>query len=433
MASTPPVAVGSRALVVDDDQQVRRVLQRQLRQLGFADVEAAADGADAMREIEANGTFDVVLCDLGMPNEDGLVFLRRLSASGARPAVILLSGESAPVLDAARRLGLSRNIDVVGVATKPHTLAILAQLVSNLRAYRPAAEPGKPAPLLDAAELAECIAQGAMEVWFQPQLDIASQQVRSAEALVRLRTQDNGLVLPGRFITTAEEHGLIAPLTTYVLEQAVEWSCCWSDAGAPLTISVNLSMSTLSDVRYPDAVAGLCARRGVSPSRIMFELTESALAEDSTVLLDIVTRLRLKGFRLSIDDFGSGYSSLDQLRALPFNELKLDQRFVRDAGHDERSRHILRHSLDLARQLGLTTVAEGVESQADLALVAGLGCDLAQGYLIAPPMPAGDVAGWLESRAFYAPGLGASGSGLVNAGRRADSQGRKGLRGAHTQ
>jgi EAL domain-containing protein (putative c-di-GMP-specific phosphodiesterase class I) len=144
-------------------------------------------------------------------------------------------------------------------------------------------------------------------------------------------------------------------------------------------------------------MADLCARHDVDPGRIVIELTESTVAADSTTLLEIVTRLRVMGFRLSIDDFGTGYSSLEQLRMLPFSELKVDRRFVQDAAHDERSRLILMSSLNLARQLALVSVAEGVESEADLDLVARLGCDVVQGYLIGKPMPAHEVSAWVAA------------------------------------
>jgi EAL domain-containing protein (putative c-di-GMP-specific phosphodiesterase class I) len=137
-------------------------------------------------------------------------------------------------------------------------------------------------------------------------------------------------------------HGLLATLTEFILCQAVTWCRGWDDAGFPLSVSVNVSAATMRDLSYPDLAAALCVSRGVCPTKVVFELTESSLASDATVLLDILTRLRLKGFRVSIDDFGTGYSSLDQLRRLPFNELKLDHRLVQDAAHNPRSRLILR-------------------------------------------------------------------------------------------
>jgi EAL domain-containing protein (putative c-di-GMP-specific phosphodiesterase class I) len=391
-----------RALVVDDDPHVRRVVTRQLQQLGVQHVDTAADGSEAMRAVvAADSPFGVVICDLRMPHEDGIEFLRRLAQTDRRPGVILLSGEDAPLLDAARRLGFSRNLNVLGVVSKPHTREALGALLERLDggAAPPVHAQASSAPSrLGAAELADMLREGCVEVWFQPQLDLASQRVLALEALARLRHPARGLLLPATFIPTAEEHGLIVPLTAAVTEQAVTWSRAWQEAGSTLSVSVNLSAAGLHDLAYPDALAGLCARQQVDPSRIVLELTESALAIDATAFLEIVTRLRLKKFRLSIDDFGTAYSSLDQLRSLPFSELKIDSGFVRDAARDERSRRMLGATLDLARQLALTTVAEGVESDAQLQMVTDLGCDIAQGYLIARPMPGREVSQWLATR-----------------------------------
>jgi len=393
--------VPTRALVVDDDLQVRRLVARQLQQLGIERVESATDGVDAIRTVAAaNPPFDVVVCDLNMPREDGLVFMRRLAGRDRPPAVVLMSGGDAVVLDAARRLALERKLDILGVVCKPCTVAMLAAVLARFNAdpSPPASKEVSPHPQLDVVDLAESLRRELVEVWFQPQLDLTSHRILAVEALVRLRHDVHGLLLPGSFIATAEEHGLIVPLTTRVLEQAVTWCRAWQDAGLQLSVSVNLSAVGLHDLSYPDAVLDLCARRHIDPGRIVFELTESALAADSTTLLDILTRLRLKGFRLSIDDFGAGYASLEQLRALPFSELKVDRRFVQDAVHDARSRLVLSNSLDLATQLKLITVAEGVESEAELDLVTRLGCDVAQGYLIGKPMAASEVRAWIARR-----------------------------------
>ena len=201
---------------------------------------------------------------------------------------------------------------------------------------------------------------------------------------------------PASFIGPAEESGLIRKLTDYVVDQGLTWCRFWRQAEYPLSVSINLSVGALTDLDYPDSLTSLCGKRRVDPGDVVLELTESSLATDSKVLLDIVTRLRLKGFRLSIDDFGTGYSSLEQLQSLPFNELKIDKRFVEDATRSIRSALILQNSLDLAARLKMSTVAEGVETNTGMQLVSRLGCDRAQGYLVAKPMPGDDLLPWLQ-------------------------------------
>jgi EAL domain-containing protein (putative c-di-GMP-specific phosphodiesterase class I)/FixJ family two-component response regulator len=387
-----------RALVIDDEPLIRGVVSAQLRHLGVGCVQTAADGAEAMQLLESAETpVDVALCDLGMPNEDGLVFLRRVAASRQPPAVILMSGDDPLVLDAARRLGIGHNLDILGVAAKPFTCATLAALLDGLDRSLPAA-PSSNSQRLGVADITRALRERLLEVWFQPQMDLASHEILGVEALVRLRHWDYGLMAPITFLGPAEEHGLMEPLTDYVIEESVAWCQKWKHAGHPLTVSINLCATALNDLTFPDRVAGICRRYAVTPGDLAFELTESWLAKDSAVILDIMTRLRLKGFRLSIDDFGTGYSSLEQLKALPFHELKVDRRFVQDATHDARSCLILQSSLDLAAQLQISTVAEGVESEPELDLVSRLGCHLAQGFLIARPMPPAEIPCWLAGR-----------------------------------
>jgi EAL domain-containing protein (putative c-di-GMP-specific phosphodiesterase class I)/CheY-like chemotaxis protein len=392
-----------RALVIDDDPRIRLVAVRQLRHLGLKVVHTAADGAEALQAIEAAAPpFDVALCDLSMPNEDGLVFLRRLACCANKPAVIIISGEDPLVLDAARRLGMSHNLDVLGVASKPFTLNTLQEILSRLNEPSQTSEPAESAThstavqLLDATEIERSLEAGWFETWFQPQMELQSRRIVGVEALLRLRHPENGLMSPASFIGPAEESGLIRKLTDYVVDQGLTWCRFWRQAEYPLSVSINLSVGALTDLDYPDSLTNLCGKRRVDPGDVVLELTESSLATDSKVLLDIVTRLRLKGFRLSIDDFGTGYSSLEQLQSLPFNELKIDKRFVEDATRSIRSALILQNSLDLAARLKMSTVAEGVETNTGMQLVSRLGCDRAQGYLVAKPMPGDDLLPWLQ-------------------------------------
>ena len=214
------------------------------------------------------------------------------------------------------------------------------------------------------------------------------------EALLRLRHPDLGLVPPVAFIGVAEQNGLIKSLTRFVTSESIRMCGSWRQAGLDLGVSINISAYLLEELDALDHLNALCAEHDVPNHNVTLELTESALTTDGTKLLEIMTRLRMNKFKLSIDDFGTGYSSLEQLKGLPFHELKLDKGFVLDAVNDTRSRAILENSLRLALDLKLKTVAEGVETQSHLDLISELGCDVAQGFLIAKPMPAADVADW---------------------------------------
>ncbi|MHB1591928.1 MAG: EAL domain-containing protein, partial [Sulfuricella sp.] len=215
------------------------------------------------------------------------------------------------------------------------------------------------------------------------------------ETLVRWRHPKDGMVFPDQFIGIAEQHGLIDELTRVVMTGALAQARIWQDAGLTLRVAVNLSMDNLTSLNFLDYVAEITAKAGVPPQEVVLEVTESRLMHDQRVPLEILTRLHLKRFRLSIDDFGTGNSSLTQLRDIPFGELKIDQSFVHGAWANDTQRAMFDASLGLAKQLGMEAVAEGVEDQADWDFVLQQGCDLAQGYFIAKPMSAEYLPTWL--------------------------------------
>jgi EAL domain-containing protein (putative c-di-GMP-specific phosphodiesterase class I) len=203
--------------------------------------------------------------------------------------------------------------------------------------------------------------------------------------------------MPANFIAMAEESELITDMAKVVLRAALQQTRRCHDAGHDLDMAVNVSMANLSSLEFPDFVARQANEAGVPINRLMLELTESQLMSDPLAQLDILTRLRLKGVRLSIDDFGIGYSTLAQLRDVPFDELKIDRSFVHGSAQDPSLRAILEASLGLARQLGLTTVAEGIEEREDWDFLRASGCDLAQGYFVAKPMAGEDLIDWIGS------------------------------------
>jgi EAL domain-containing protein (putative c-di-GMP-specific phosphodiesterase class I) len=212
---------------------------------------------------------------------------------------------------------------------------------------------------------------------------------------VRWQHPQDGLVLPDQFIGTAEEHGLIDSLTRTVLTEALREARNWRTAGFDWHVSVNVSMDNLATLDFPEFIAREACVAGVPLTRLVLEVTESRLLKSLLTPLDILTRLRLKRIGLSIDDFGTGYSSLAQLRDLPFDELKVDRSFVHGAWRDASLRAIFEASLDMAHHLGLSIVAEGVEDEDDWNFLRRAGCDMAQGFLIARPMPAADLLNWM--------------------------------------
>jgi EAL domain-containing protein (putative c-di-GMP-specific phosphodiesterase class I) len=264
--------------------------------------------------------------------------------------------------------------------------------------YDPAQDAHSPERLALLGELREAIAGGGLQLHYQPKATLSTGEVTAVEALARWPHPERGFIPPGQFIPLAEASGLIGPLTLWVLGEAVRQCGAWRQEGQALEIAVNLSAWTLHDPEILTVVDGLLQAHDVPPALLRLEVTESAVMDDPDRALDVLARLSALGVRLSIDDFGTGYSSLAYLKRLPVDELKIDQAFVRHVADDEADATIVRSTISLGHNLGLNVVAEGVEDEAAWRLLAEAGCDRAQGYYLARPMPAGDVVRWLQAR-----------------------------------
>lgn len=385
-----------QVLVVDDNALVRDMLDAILSQIGVAQI-ALADGADSAlamfrQDVER---FDVVFCDLQMPGKDGIELIRDIAALRQGASMVLMSGEDGSVLHAAGDLATRLGLHVAGTVAKPFSIETVRDALLR-SGETPRAAARRPQPTVEVAELLRAIEAHEIVPFYQPKVALATRDMAGVEALARWRHPERGMIPPDRFIPVAEEHGLIDRLTDTMLAQAIAQSRQWATAKLPSKISVNLSVDSLDRLDLPEHVAKAVAAAGLDPACIVLEVTESRFTDNPTSLIDITARLRLKRFELSIDDFGTGFSGLRQLQRLPFTELKIDRAFVSGACRDHRARMILESSVELARKLDMTIVAEGVETQADWDLVAALGCDLAQGYFISPPLPAEDIPGWLE-------------------------------------
>jgi EAL domain-containing protein (putative c-di-GMP-specific phosphodiesterase class I)/CheY-like chemotaxis protein len=385
-----------KILLVDDEPFALKLLSHQLATLGFGEVVSREHAADALALLESGDQpFDLILCDLQMPEIDGVEFIRQLVRIGYGGGLVLVSGEDSRILQTAERLSRAHRLNVLGALHKPVSPEQLQQVLEN-RASRVAA-PHPVHKTYEREELRQAITGGRLVNYYQPMVDLASGAVTGVETLVRWLHPEDGLVFPDQFIGTAEETGLIDDLTRTVLTNALHQACVWQAAGLHLQISVNVSMDNLGLLEFPDAVAEAAARAGIPSSNLELEVTESRLMKDPLASFDILTRLRLKRIGLSIDDFGTGHSSLAQLRDIPFDELKVDRGFVHGACRDSSIRAIFEASLGMARQLGMKTVAEGVEDQEDWDFLRTSGCDTAQGYFIARPMPAADLTGWMAA------------------------------------
>lgn len=392
-------AAGLSFLVAEDHEFQRSMMVRMLEELGARTVHEAEDGRSAMEITrELKHPFDVIVTDIDMPGMDGMSFIRRLREAGVSASLIITSSLDRSLLDTIETMSAAYGMRLLGTIEKPATKERFAELIARHWRAKPNPEkPGLGRATFTLDEILAGLRADEFEPFYQPKIELRSGQVKGAEALARWRHPRNGITLPYAFLGQLEETSHIGELTWAMLARSARDCRAWRDAGLDLDVAVNLSVKQLADPGISDAIAWQVASQGLEAQHMILEITETAAMSDVGHVLENLTRLRMKGFGLSIDDYGTGYSSMQQLIRIPFTELKIDQSFVMHAAHQESSRVILEASLDMARKLGVTSVGEGAETQEDWKLLRECGCDLAQGFFIAKPMPASEFPGWVQA------------------------------------
>lgn len=382
-----------RLLILDDDPAIGQMLKDMAEEEGFH-VQSATTAEAFFGALNAWDPTHLVL-DLVMPDMDGVEVLRNLAARTCRARIVVMSGIGEKVLGAAQRTGLERGLDIAGILPKPFRAQVLLDLLESTGGSGRSRSQAVPAPLLE-DELQGALRAGQFILYYQPKIDLKDGALKGFEALVRWIHPQSGLIPPDVFIPVAEESGFIHVLTEEIIAQALAWFP-QLPGRKDLSISINLSARSLRDLDLVNRLYDRCSVAGISPGQVVLELTETSAMQDPAAALDILTRLRIKGFQLALDDFGTGYSSMAQLSRLPFTELKVDKSFVMSMGRSEEARKIVASTLGLGAGLGLTTVAEGVEDAETARLLAELRCDLAQGYHFARPLPPHEALAWASA------------------------------------
>lgn len=392
METATAVDTGRKVLIVDDDAEIAAVIAGAARRAGYAP--QIATSAQALGALQVH-EFGIVVLDLLMPGRDGLQVLRDLADADCQAGIVLMSTVEPRILAAAERLALARGLRLLGSLRKPFEVS---EFVDALAAPARSAAPKRAAAQYEftAEDVRNALQDDRFVVHFQPKIAVSSLDFVAVEALARWAHPERGLLPPGAFIGLAERSGLIGPLTEMVIRKAFHQCAEWLDAGLRLKVAVNVSTHSLGDYELPEWFEEQTRAAGILPHQVVIEITESWLGKDPLAMLEILTRLRMKGFSISIDDFGTGYSTMLKLKTIPFSELKLDQSFIRDAAEDAEARYIVESSISLGQKLGLHLVAEGIERQEDWDLISELGCDEGQGYFIARPMNGHDVPHWLR-------------------------------------
>jgi EAL domain-containing protein (putative c-di-GMP-specific phosphodiesterase class I)/FixJ family two-component response regulator len=385
-------------LVVDDEPIQRQIASRMLRTMTVGEVVETDDGARALEIIEARGSaVDLVICDLDMPKMDGMEFIRRLADIAPSPALIINSSHKAEILESVGRMGTAYGLRVLGSLEKPFTRSALAPLLAIIASSAEKLE--RPKIEHTEIDLEKCLAEGRFIPYFQPKLLFEDCQVTAAETLIRLDMGNGEIIAPGLFMNDVVKQGLITEVTLALFDATLSIVGDWNQGGHHPHISFNLSPESLDDFDFGSQLNQRVAAAGVSSRDITFEVVESEIAKDFRRSMENTTRLRMLGFGLAIDDFGTGFSSMEQLGMLPFTELKVDQSFVTGICDNPQKQAMVTSTVRMAKDLKLTVVAEGIETEDEAKFVAAAGCDFGQGYWLSRPIAAAAFKEFMVERA----------------------------------
>lgn len=399
MTTDTPVPISDlHFLIAEDDEFQRRWLVVMLTQLGARHIVEAENGRIALDILQTRQTpVDVSFIDLNMPDMDGIELVRHLAKADHPTAVVLISALGAALLFSVETMSKAYGVHLLGSFEKPATPELLQAMIARYQPphLRPdSARDAAPAFTLD--DIQRGLQQDQFEPFFQPKVELSSGKVKGMEAFVRWKHPRYGLIFPAAFIPPLEASGHMETLTWAVIAKSVAACRSWHDQGLMLSVSINLSATSLAEPGLAEKILAHIADHGIETQYVTFEITELMAMTDVPVCLENLARLRMKGFGLSVDDYGIGHSNMQQLLRIPFLDLKIDRSFVAGASRNEAMGIALSSCLELARKLHRNSVAVGVETREDWDLLRDLGCTFAQGYYIAKPMERGAVPGWIE-------------------------------------
>lgn len=386
--------------IVDDDIEFSLLL-RDISSPHVPALEVFHEPISFFDKIELTSA-DIVILDIKMPKMDGIEVLRELAGKLVSSSLILISGVESGVLNSTAMLAKELGLNIAAQLPKPFPPQKLVDVLTNIisddevKSFKHTGHNGGEVYSFSKAEIEDGLSKGQITLFYQPQIDLNTRQLCSVEGLVRWNHPTLGLIPPNHFLPLVNKHRLLDALTDHVIECAINAESVWNKLGIEINTSINVNASNVINLSLPEKLETLANNAEITPSKICLEVTESELMTELIPSMDTLTRLRLKGFRLSIDDFGTGFSSLLQLYRIPFTELKIDRSFIKNLATNSESRIIVETCILLAHKLGMKVVAEGIEDRETFTILHELGCDIGQGYYFSKPLPEHELHVWLH-------------------------------------
>ncbi|WP_117234019.1 EAL domain-containing protein [Vibrio maerlii] len=375
-------------LIVEDDLFQRRILERMLSTINHAHIHTASNGIEALERVKKTIP-DVIFCDLYMPEMDGVEFVRQLADQGISPTVVFTSSAASDVQSAVIEMSRSYGIKKVTNLIKPLKREQVSEMLDWVaQETLPTHTKANVDTTINNQDIKRALYSDEFVPFFQAHFDARNGRLIGAESLIRWQHPSLGILTPIHFLDQLVELGLSYQLSCIMIRRSIDIAASWHRAGWQMGISVNVTPSDLEHDDFADRVIQILEEARFPPNKLTLEVTETELATDLARSLENTSRLRMRGVSISIDDFGTGHSSLTQLISSPFTELKIDQFFVKEMLQNDKHLAAIRFVIALSKSLDLKVVAEGVETQGQARRLAQLGCDVLQGYYLAKPMSA---------------------------------------------
>ncbi|HHF2880225.1 TPA: EAL domain-containing protein [Vibrio diabolicus] len=385
-----------KILVIDDQPVVRKTLTICLNNIGIKTVFEAENGKQA-KELLAFNEFNVIFCDLNMPVEDGFEVLRALGVMKFSGAVIIISSEEQEILASTSNLARFYDLNIMGCVEKPITFKVVQNIIEAIQALPTVKRATTQLSELPEEELIRYLEAQKIEAYFQPQVDLISKKMKGVEVLARIHDDQGSLIPPDSFIPVAERSpSIILELTQKVIDKALKEVSRNYKSLCNLTYAFNISGKVLENEDFPKWLCRTVDKYGIPHEKIICELTETAISSSPTIIDTQMLRLRIMKFKLSIDDFGTGYSSIAKLHTIPFNELKIDKEFVFNCLTNIKSAAIVEQSIEMGKALGMSVVAEGIESVEVENFLLNKGCEIGQGYLYYKPVKISEILSGID-------------------------------------